>query len=76
MNAMEAGHVHHSRPRIFEVDTTRAIADGHVIYKAGKTVYLTEEIPPVYLDLVPEDDPAIEEIVAEWEVEEAAKEEE
>lgn len=75
-NAMEAGHVHHSRPRIFEVDTTRAIVDGHIIYKAGKTVYLTEEIPPAYLDLIPQDDPAIEEIVAEWVAEEAAKEEE
>jgi putative RNA 2'-phosphotransferase len=64
------------RPSIIEVDTTRAIADGHTIYRAGTTVYLTEVIPPTYVDVMPVDDPIIEEIVAEWETEEAAKEEE
>jgi hypothetical protein len=39
-------------------------------------VYLTEVIPPTYVDVMPVDDPIIEEIVAEWETEEAAKEEE
>ena len=75
-NAMEAGHVRIARPSIIEVDTTRAIADGHTIYRAGTTVYLTEEIPPNYVDIMPEDDPIIEEIVEEWKSEEAAKEEE
>lgn len=71
-NAMEAGHVHMPRPTILEVDTARAIVDGHTIYKAGTTVYLTEDIPPSYLFVVESDDPIIEEMVSEWEIEEAA----
>ena len=43
-NAMEAGHVRISRPAILEVDTTRAIADGFTIWRAGTTVFLCEEI--------------------------------
>ncbi len=70
-NALEAGHVHMPRPTILEVDTTAAIVDGHTIYKAGTTVYLTEDIPPKYLFVVPSDDPIIEEMVCEWEVQEA-----
>jgi putative RNA 2'-phosphotransferase len=65
-NAMEAGHVRIHRPTILEVDTTRAIADGHVIYRAGKTVFLTDEVPGEYLYQVEADDPIITEIVAEW----------
>ena len=75
-NAMEAGHVHNSRPAVLEIDTTRAIADGHTIYRAGTTVFLTEEVPPTYLDSIPSDDPIVEEIVGEWEQEEAKQEEE
>ena len=44
-NAMEAGHVRIDRPIILEIDTTRAIADGHTIYRAGTTVFLTDEVP-------------------------------
>ena len=75
-NAMEAGHVHIHRPSIIEIDTTRSIADGHVIYRAGTTVFLTEAVLPSYIDVMPVDDPVIQEIVSEWEEEEAAKEEE
>ena len=35
VNALEAGHVRISRPTIIEVDTVRAVADGHTIYRAG-----------------------------------------
>ena len=38
-NAMEAGHVRIDRPTILEIDTVRAIADGHTIYRAGTTVF-------------------------------------
>jgi len=48
-NAMEAGHVRIDRPAILEVDTVRAIADGHTIYRAGTTVFLTDEVPGEYL---------------------------
>ena len=70
VNAMEAGHVRISRPTIIEVDTVRAVADGHTIYRAGTTVYLTDEVPPEYLYKVGEDDPMIVETVSRWEQEE------
>lgn len=69
-NAMEAGHVRIDRPTILEVDTTRAIADGHTIYRAGTTVFLADEVPGEYLYKVDEDDPMILEIIEQWELEE------
>ena len=47
--AMEAGHVRIDRPAIIEVDTTRAIADGNTIFRAGKSVFLTTDMPSDYL---------------------------
>ena len=70
VNAMEAGHVRIDRPAIIEVDTVRAVADGHTIYRAGKTVFLTDEVPPEYLYRVGDDDPMIADTVARWEREE------
>ncbi|MEJ6716359.1 MAG: RNA 2'-phosphotransferase, partial [Euryarchaeota archaeon] len=72
--AMEAGHVRISRPSILEVDTVRAIADGHVIYRAGTVVYLVDEMPGEYLYQVEADDPIVLEIVAQWELEEQEEE--
>ena len=69
-NAMEAGHVRIDRPIILEIDTSRAIADGHVIYRAGTTVFLTDEVPGEYLYKVDEDDPMILETIEQWELEE------
>ena len=66
-NAMDAGHVRIHRPAIVEVDTARAIADGHTIYRAGTTVFLTDEVPGEYLYQVEETDPMIVETVEEWE---------
>ena len=71
---MEAGRVRIHRPAILEVDTTRAIADGHIIYRAGKTVFLIDEVPGDYLYRVEPDDPIITEVVAQWEIEEAEEE--
>jgi len=68
-NAMEAGHVRIHRPRILEVDTERAIDDGNTIYRAGTTVYLCEDIPSDYLEVLPEDDQMITEIIMFWEEE-------
>ena len=67
---MEAGHVRINRPAIMEVDTTRAIADGNIIYRAGKSVYLTTDMPADYLYQVEADDPVVAEMVARWEAEE------
>ena len=68
--AMEAGHVRIDRPAIIEVDTTRAIADGNTIFRAGKSVFLTTDMPSDYLYQVEEDDPVIVEMIAKWEAEE------
>ena len=70
VNALEAGHVRIERPAIIEIDTVRAVADGHTIYRAGKTVFLTDEVPPEYLYRVGDDDPMIVDTVARWEREE------
>ena len=52
LNALEAGHVRISRPAILEVDTTRAIADGYQIYRAGTTVFITDEVlQSIYTEL-------------------------
>jgi RNA:NAD 2'-phosphotransferase (TPT1/KptA family) len=67
---MEAGHVRIDRPAILEVDTVRAIADGNIIYRAGTTVFLTDEVPGAYLYQVDADDPLILEMIDEWEREE------
>ncbi|OGS51365.1 MAG: hypothetical protein A3K65_00605 [Euryarchaeota archaeon RBG_16_68_12] len=63
--ALEAGRVHIQTPVIVEVDAKRARASGVVIKKAGKSVYLTAEVPPEYIqrseraeeELPPEDSP-------------------
>ncbi|HTT45710.1 MAG TPA: RNA 2'-phosphotransferase [Thermoplasmata archaeon] len=48
-DAHAAGSVRTPEPVILEVDTKRARADGIVIMKAGKTVYLVDRVPPEYL---------------------------
>ncbi len=47
--ALEAGRVHIESPVILEIDAKRARDSGVVIKKAGKSVYLTSEVPPEYL---------------------------
>lgn len=47
--ALEAGRVRNPTPVIFEIDAKAARADSVVIMKAGKTVYLTREVPPQFL---------------------------
>ncbi len=69
-NALEAGRVRIERPAILEVDTIRAHAEGHTIFRAGTTVFLTEEVPPSALFQVESDDPAIQDTFARWDEEE------
>ena len=74
---MEAGYKGSSqitRPAIHEVDTVRAIAAGHIIYRAGKTVFLVDEMPGEYLYRIEADDPMVLEIIAQWELEEREEE--
>jgi len=48
-DAVNAGRVRTESPIILEVDSKQAAEDGIVIQKAGKTVYLTNDVPPHYL---------------------------
>jgi putative RNA 2'-phosphotransferase len=48
-DAVNAGRVRTPEPIILEVDAKAAAEDGIVIQKAGKTVYLTNDVPPQYL---------------------------
>lgn len=48
-DAVNAGRVRTESPVILEVDAKAASEDGVVIQKAGKTVYLAEEIGPKFL---------------------------
>ena len=47
--AVEAGRVRIQVPVIVEIDAKSARTSGIVIKKAGKTVYLTTEVPPEFL---------------------------
>jgi len=56
--ALEAGRVRNPSPAILEIDTKGARESGIVIMKAGKTVYLTNAVPPPFLrrsERVPEE---------------------
>ena len=48
-DAVNAGRVRTENPIILEVDAQGATEDGILIQKAGKTVYLTTDVPPKYL---------------------------
>jgi putative RNA 2'-phosphotransferase len=48
-DAVNAGRVRTPTPIILEVDSKAAAEDGIVIQKAGRTVYLTTDVPPQYL---------------------------
>jgi putative RNA 2'-phosphotransferase len=48
-DARAAGVVRTPEPIILEVDAKRARDEGIVIQKAGKTVYLVDQVPPVFL---------------------------
>ena len=74
--AANAGHVHHNRPIIIEIDCIQMEANGDTIYHAGTTVYLTEEVEDRYCSQVEDDHPEMIEAVSKWEAEEAAAEEE
>ena len=74
--AANAGHVHHHRPVIIEVDCIQMEANGDNIYHAGTTVYLTEEVEARYCAIVEDSHPELLVCISEWEEVEAAREEE
>jgi putative RNA 2'-phosphotransferase len=51
-DAVNAGRVRTPEPIILEVDSRAATEDGIVIQKAGKTVYLTTDVPPKYISKI------------------------
>ena len=48
-DAFNAGKVRCEKPTILSIDTVKAKGEGHVIQKAGKTVFLVDQIPPEML---------------------------
>lgn len=57
-DARAAGSVRTPEPVILSVDARQARADGIVIMRAGKTVYLVDQVPPKYLSRAPVSPPA------------------
>jgi putative RNA 2'-phosphotransferase len=59
--AYEAGKVRSDTPVILRVNSGKAMEAGVVIMRAGKTVYITKEIPPDYLTRAQVELPQVEE---------------
>jgi putative RNA 2'-phosphotransferase len=57
-DARAAGSVRTPEPVILEIDAKRARAGGLVIMQAGKTVFLTDQVPPEYLRRLASGEPA------------------
>ncbi len=68
-DAVNAGRVRTPEPVILEVDTRAAVEDGIIIKRAGRTVYLTSDVPPRYLSKIEVD-------LAEFPLEKPPKEKE
>ncbi len=60
----EAGRVREDVPRIFEVDSVRAIADGYTFWRAGVRVVLVEQVPPEYLSIIDGNNEGIQSLIA------------
>jgi putative RNA 2'-phosphotransferase len=68
--AANAGHVHHHRPVILEIDTIQMQANGDIIYHAGTTVYLTESVDGTYCALIEENNVEYDLMLKQWAEEE------
>ncbi len=53
-DARAAGSVRTPEPVILAIDARKARAEGIVIMQAGKTVYLTDQVPPTFLSRLSE----------------------
>ncbi|MDC1419182.1 RNA 2'-phosphotransferase [Euryarchaeota archaeon] len=65
-SAAEAGRVHFKLPDILEVDTARMVASGEIIWHAGVTVYLTENVEGQYLSVIDNEHPEYVLARAKW----------
>src|SRR5205814_4643622 len=63
--AYSAGRVHNPDPILLKVDVKAASDAGNFIFRAGKTVYVTEAVEPEFLSKF-EDDEAMEKLRAEF----------
>ena len=54
--AYSAGRVHMREPLILEVDVAKATRNGDFIFRAGKSVYITDAVEPECLSLFTDDD--------------------
>ena len=52
--AMEAGKTRVENPVILKIDARKAMEDGIVIKKAGKEVYIADEIDAKYISVLEE----------------------
>lgn len=43
----------HGRPVVLRVDAGRMAADGHLLFRAAKGMWLTDVVPPDYLSIAP-----------------------
>ncbi|MCL4316961.1 MAG: RNA 2'-phosphotransferase [Candidatus Thermoplasmatota archaeon] len=55
-DAFTAGRVRTEKPVIIEIDASAMIKENGTIQRAGKTVYLTKEVPPKYLRIMSEEE--------------------
>jgi len=68
--AANAGHVHHHRPVILEIDTIQMQANGDIVYHAGTTVYLTESVDGTYCAPIEENNVEYDLMLKQWAEEE------
>ncbi len=64
-DAMSAGKVRVEDPVILEIDAKKAVEEGIVIQRAGRTVFLTDEVPPQFLKKAATPEEQTEEIIAD-----------
>ncbi|MEM0448835.1 MAG: RNA 2'-phosphotransferase [Methanomassiliicoccales archaeon] len=62
-DALNAGLVRTDSPVILEIDSKKAVQDGIVIQRAGRTVFLTQEVPPNYIRRAERPEEQTEEII-------------
>ena len=65
-SACNPGRVHPAHPLIFEGGTIQMQADGNTVFRAGTTVYLAEDVPSEYCQLIADDNKEYELQVNSW----------
>ncbi len=60
-DAYNAGRVRTERPTILEIEASRMIEENVAIQRAGKTVFITKEVPAKYLRMLSEEEIVVDE---------------